>query len=138
MQTLNQDFVLDNLPPPFFPDEAFAVPDLPLARTAVKLPLVTVAPEQVATLRALRIVRAKTGETEMRLFAQETEGEGIAYVVRTSTLNPLKNEDKVIQKNGKPVTEAQARASFQRMVAAHYPAVVLRENMSVPVHLDLL
>jgi hypothetical protein len=139
MHTHNsQEVVFDNLPPPFFPDEAFAVHDLPLARTSVKLPLVTVAPEQVATLRALRIVRAKTGETEMRLFEQETEGKGIAYIVRTSTLNPVKNEDKPIKKSGKPVTEAQARASFQRMVAARYPAVVLRENMSVPVHLDLL
>lgn len=139
MHTLNpHDFVFDNLPPPFFPDEAIAAPDLALARTSVKLPLVTVAPEQVATRRALRIVRAKTGETEMRLLAQETEGEGIAYIVRTSTLNPVKSEDKVIQKNGKPATEAQARASFQRMVAARYPAIVLRENMSVPVHLDLL
>lgn len=138
MQNLNHDHAFDNLPPPFFPDEAFAIPDLPLARTAVNLPVVTVAPEQVATLRALRIVRAKTGETEMRLFAQEEEGKVIAYVVLSSTLNPVKSDDKVIQKNGKPVTEAQARASFQRMVAARYPAVVLRKNMSVPVHLDLL
>lgn len=139
MHTYNpQDHVFDNLPPPFFPDEALAVHDLPLARTSVKLPLVKVAPEQVAILRALRIVRAKTGETEMRLFEQETEGKGTAYVVRTSTLNPVKSEDKVIQKGGKPATEAYARASFQRMVAARYPAVVLRENMSVPIHLDLL
>ena len=138
MQNLNHDPAFDNLPPPFFPDEAFAIPDLPLARTSVKLPLVTAAPEQVATLRALRIVRAKTGETEMRLFAQEEEGKVIAYVVRSSTLNPVKSEDKVIQKNGKPVTEAQARASFARMVAARYPAVALRKNMLVPVHLDLL
>jgi len=138
MQNLNHDPAFDNLPPPFFPDEAFAIPDLPLARTSVKLPLVTAAPEQVATLRALRIVRAKTGETEMRLFAQEEEGKAIAYVVRSSTLNPVKSEDKVIQKNGKPVTEAQARASFARMVAARYPAVALRKNMLVPVHLDLL
>lgn len=137
MQNLNHDHAFDNLPPPFFPDEAFAIPDLPLARTSVNLPLVTVAPEQVTTLRALRIVRAKTGETEMRLFVQEEEGKVIAYVVRSSTLNPVKSDDKVIPKNGKPVTEAQARASFQRMVAARYPAVVLRKNMSVPVHLDL-
>lgn len=138
MQNLNHDHAFDNLPPPFFPDEAFAIPDLPLARTSVKLPLVTVAPEQAVTLRALRIVRAKTGETEMRLFAQEAEGKGIAFVVRTSSLNPLKSDDKVLQKNGKPVTEAQARASFDRLVAARYPAIALRKNMSVPVHLDLL
>jgi hypothetical protein len=138
MHPLNYDPSLDNLPPPFFPDEAFVVPDLPLARTSVKLPLITVAPEQAVTRRALRIVRAKTGETEMRLFAQETEGGGIAYVVRTSWLNPGKSEDKVIQKSGKAVTEAHARASFQRMVASRYPAVVLRKDMSVPVHLDLL
>lgn len=138
MQTLNHDINFDNLPPPFFPEEAFAVPDLPLAGASVKLPLVTVAPEQTVTRRAMRIVRAKTGETEMRLLAQDTKGEAIAYVVRISTLNPYKHEDKVLMKNGIMMNKEQARKSFDRMVAARYRAVVLRKNVSVPVHLDLL
>jgi hypothetical protein len=136
--TLTPDFNFDNMPPAFFPEEALAVPDLPLARSAVKLPLVTVTPEPTATRKALRIVRAKTGETEMRLFAQDTEGEGIAYVIRTSTINPYKHDDKVLKKGENLMTEEQARATFNRLVAARYPAVVLRKNVTVPVHLDLL
>jgi hypothetical protein len=134
-----QDFNFDHLPPAYFPEDALAVSELPLARTSVKLPLVTVAPEQTVTRKALRIVRAKTGETEMRLLEQETEDEGIAYAVRTSTLNPYKHEDKVLtKKGGKLMNEAQARAAFDVLVTDRYPAVVLRNDRSVPVHLDLL
>jgi hypothetical protein len=130
------DFLLDHMP--FLGDEAMAVPELPLARAAIKLPLVPAAPEPVATLRALRIVRAKTGETEMRLFARESEGQATAYVVRVSSLNPSSHDDKVLHKGDKLMNEAQARATFERLVAGHYPPVVLRENMHVPIHLDLL
>ena len=132
------EFAFNDLPPAFFPDDAIAVPDLPLARASVSLPLVALVPEQEVTRRALRIVRAKTGESEMRLLAQATEGGDVTYIVRASTLNPVKNEDKLLQKNGKPMNEAKARASFERMVAARYPAITLRKNVTVPVHLDLL
>lgn len=138
MHTHIPEFAFNDLSPAFFPDDAIAVPDLPLARAAVSLPLVTLVPEQEVTRRAMRIVRAKTGETEMRLLAQATEGDSVTYIVRTSTLNPVKNDDKALQKNGKPMDEAQARASFERMVAARYPAITLRKNVTVPVHLDLL
>ena len=138
-QAQAQDFNFDHLPPAFFPEDALPVPELPLTRTSAQLPLVTVAPEKTVTRKAVRIVRAKSGETEMRLLAQDTEGEGIAYVVRTSTLNPCKYEDKVLtKKGGKLMNEAQARAAFEVLVTDRYPAVVLRENMSVPVRLDLL
>lgn len=130
------DYLLDHMP--FFGDESVAVPDLPLARNAIELPLVPAALETVAVLKALRIVRAKTGETEMRLFSQNTDDGGTAYVIRSTTLHPYKHDDKVLAKNGKPMTEEQARASFERMVVARYPAVVLRKNVSVSVHLDLL
>jgi len=133
---ITPDYLLDNLP--FFGDEPIAVPDLPLARAAIQLPLVHVAPEPVAVLKALRIVRAKTGETEMRLFAREAEGQATAYVVRVSSLNPASNDDKVLQKGDKLMNEAQARATFERLVAGHYPPIVLRKDVQVPIHLDLL
>lgn len=138
MHTHIPEFSLDNLPPAFFPEEALAAPALPLVRAAASLPLGAFVPQQEVTLRALRIVRAKTGETEMRLLAQETEGKDVTYIVRTSTLNPSKNDDKALNKNGKPMSEAKARASFDRMVAARYPAITLRKDFTVPVHLDLL
>jgi hypothetical protein len=133
---ITPDYLLDNMP--FFGDGEVAVPDLPLPRAAIKLPLVPAAPEPVAVLKALRIVRAKTGETEMRLFAREAEGQATAYVVRVSSLNPISNDDKVLQKGDKLMNEAQARATFERLVTGHYPPVILRENMHVPIHLDLL
>lgn len=133
---ITPDYLLDNMP--FFGDEPIVVPDLPLPRAAIKLPIVPAAPEPVAVLRALRIVRAKTGETEMRLFAREAEGQATAYVVRVSSLNPISNDDKVLQKGERLMDETQARASFERLVAGHYPPVVLRKDMHVPTHLHLL
>lgn len=133
---ITADYLLDNMP--FFGDDPIAVPDLPLARAAIKLPLVPAAPEPVAVLKALRIVRAKTGETEMRLFERKSEGQATAYVVRVSSLNPTSHDDKVLQKGEKLMNEAQARATFERLVAGHYPAIVLRKDMHVPIHLDLL
>jgi len=134
--TITPDYLLDHMP--FFGDEAIAVPDLPLARTAINFPLIPAAPESVAVLKALRIVRAKTGKTEMRLFERKAEGQATAYVVRVSSINPSSHDDKVLQKGDKLMNEAQARAAFERLVAGHYPAIVLREDMHVPVHLDLL
>lgn len=130
------EHLLDNMP--FFGEDALAVPELPLARTAVKLPLVAAAPEPVAVNRTLRIARARTGETEMRLFAREVEGEATTYVIRISSLNPSKHDDKVLKKGEKPMKEAQARAAFDRLVADRYPAIVLRKDVHVPIHLDLL
>lgn len=138
MNTATIDFTFDSLPPPFFPEDAIAVPDLPLARAAGQLPLVTVSPADTATRKALRIVRAKTGESEMRLLMQETQGAGATYIVRTAMLNPYKHEDKELLKNGKPMNEAQARASFNRLVAGSYPAVQLRNNVLVATYENLL
>lgn len=138
MNTATLDFTFDSLPPPFFPEDAIAVPDLPLARAAGQLPLVTVSPADTTTRKALRIVRAKTGESEMRLLMQETQGAGVTYIVRTAMLSPYKHEDKELLKNGKPMNEAQARASFDRLVAGSYPAVQLRKNVSVATYENLL
>jgi hypothetical protein len=144
--TLTADYLLDNMP--FFGDGEIEVPDLPLARNAIKLPLVQVAPEPAVAapvapesapeLKALRIARAITGETEMRLLARVVEGKATAYVVRSSTLHPYKHDDKVLQKGEKLMNEAQARATFDRLVAGKYPAVILGNKRVVPVHLDLL
>jgi hypothetical protein len=133
---ITPDYLLDHMP--FFGDEAIAVPELPLTRTAIKLPLILAAPEPVAVLKALRIVRAKTGDTEMRLFERTSEGQATAYVVRVSSLNPSNHDDKVLQKGDKLMNEAQARATFERLIAGHYPPIVLRKDMHVPIHLDLL
>jgi hypothetical protein len=134
--TITPDYLLDHTP--FFGHEAIAVPDLPLARAAINLPLVPAPLEPTAELKALRIVRAKTGETEMRLFERKAEGHATSYVVRVSSINPSSHDDKVLKKGDKLMNEAQARATFERLVAGHYPAIVLRKDVHVPVHLDLL
>ena len=137
MNTATYEFNFDSLPPAFFPDDAIAVADLPLARAAGQLPMVTVAPA-ATTRKAIRIARAKTGESEMRLVMQESHGAGVTYIVRTAMLSPYKHEDKELLKNGKPMDEAQARASFDRLVAGSYPAVQLRKNVSVATYENLL
>lgn len=144
MQTFSATDVAFDLPPAFFPSEATVAPSLPLPRTAMALafldatpaPLETIAaPAPAAPLVTLRIARAITGETELRLFAQKM-GDATTYIVRKSSIAPYKNVDTPLK--GKKLTEARAREAFEKLVAESYPAETLRNNKVVPIHLDLL
>lgn len=135
---------LGHLPPPFFPDEATEVPRLPFERSNLSVPTAYLAPEltmapakpvQLQPFKALRIARAKTGETELRLLARATD-KGTVYIVRKATLAPYAWTDTPVK--GKKLTEARAIAEFDKTVAATYPAVELRKDVMVPIHIDLL
>jgi hypothetical protein len=83
----------------------------------------------------LRIARAITGETELRLFAQKVGG-ATTYIVRKSSIAPYKSVDTPLK--GKKLTEPRAREVFEKLVGETYPAETLRNNKVVPTHLDLL
>lgn len=136
---------LDNLPPPYFPPEATEVPDLLHARSNLSVPTAYLAPEltkpaanldQPQPFKAVRIARAKTGQTELRLLAQQGDA-GCSYIVRKASIAPYKHEDEPL-KGGKKLSETRAIAEFGKIVAATYPPIELREDMVVPTHLDIL
>jgi hypothetical protein len=144
MQTFSATDAAYDIPPAFFPPEATEAPSTTLPRTAMALafldampaPLETVAAPAPATpLVTLRIARAITGETELRLYAQKV-GDATTYIVRKSSIAPYKSVDTPLK--GKKLTEPRAREAFEKLVAETYPAETLRNNKVVPIHLDLL
>jgi hypothetical protein len=100
------------------------------------VPVETIAALAPAAPRVtLRIARAITGETELRLFAQKV-GDATTYIVRKSSIAPYKTVDTPLK--GKKLTEPRAREVFEKLVGETYPAETLRNNKVVPTHLDLL
>lgn len=138
----SQGLTLADIPMGFFPEESSPAAEPPRcppdhATFADAGPAKAVEPAQS---RALKIARAITGESELRLLA-EREGEKIRFVVATSTLAPYKVEREVLVKSGKkktPLNELQALEEFERRVALAYPPETLRNNKIVAIHLNLI
>jgi len=144
MQTFSVTDAAFDIPPAFFPPEATVAPSMPLQRTAMARALLDATPAPLETIAApaaaaprvtLRIARAITGETELRLFAQSV-GDATTYIVRKSSIAPYKTVDTPLK--GRKLTEPRAREAFAKLVAETYPAETLRNNKVVPIHLDLL
>lgn len=138
-----QDYAAD-IPPACFPPEAMEVP-LPLARTAVVTSYsdTAIAPvthnrnsSEPPTFKAIRIARAKSGATELRLLVQMIGG-AASYFVQESRIAPYERESKPLA-DGKKLTEARARALFEKRVATTYPPEILRNKKLVATHVDLL
>lgn len=90
--------------------------------------------------RALKIARAKTGETELRLLAEHTSPE-IRFVLVSATIAPYATTREVLVKPGKkktPMNEQQAIEEFERRVASAYPPETLRNGKIVAIHLNLI
>lgn len=144
MQTLqSHDLSLADIPPACFPDDAVEAPVL--ARSAITLaPLAdagSAKPAVPAESKALKIVRAKSGQTELRLLVEKDVGNGVRYVIASSTIAPYAAKREVLVKPGKkktPMNEQQAVEEFERRVALAYPPEKLRNGNTVAIHLNLL
>lgn len=137
-----QGLTLADIPMGFFPDESI---DAPAASrpTSVPAPYADSGPAKAAgpaSSRALKIARAKTGETELRLLAEQ-DGETVRFVLVSSTIAPYATKREVLVKPGRrksPMNEQQAVEEFERRVALAYPPEKLHNNKTVATHLNLL
>lgn len=136
MQTLQTSPVsLADIPFGLFPDDAFAMsaptPAAPRVTSAVPAPVHS---------RALKIARAISGETELRLLA-EADNDSVRFVIAHATTAPYAVVREVLVKPGKkktPLNEMQAIEEFERRVAAAYPPETLRNGKTVAIHLNLI
>ena len=138
----SQGLTLADIPMGFFPDEASNAPAA--TRSASEpAPFADATPPMavaVAHSRALKIARAKTGETELRLLVEQ-QGTETRFVIASSTLAPYVVNREVLVKPGKkkaPLNELQAVEEFERRVALAYPPEKLRNNKIVAIHLNLI
>jgi hypothetical protein len=138
----SQGLTLADIPMGFFSDEV--TDTTATARSAPEpAPFADAAPVKVAgpaQSRALKIARAKTGETELRLLAEQ-DGAEIRFVLVSSTIAPYASTREVLVKPGKkkaPLNELQAVEEFERRVALAYPPEKLRNNKIVAIHLNLI
>jgi hypothetical protein len=143
MQTQSsQGITLADIPMGFFPDDAFDAPAT--TRSAPQsAPFADAAPAKAAGIaqsRALKIARAKTGETELRLLVEQ-DGTETRFVIASSKLAPYVVKREVLVKSGKkkaPLNELQAVEEFERRVALAYPPEKLRIGKTVAIHLNLI
>lgn len=138
----SQGVSLADLPMGFFPDEASFAPVT--TRSASELaPFANAAPVKAAGAaqsRAVKIARAKTGETELRLL-KEQEGAESRFVIVSSTNAPYVTKRELLVQPGEtqtPMNEQQAVEEFERRVALAYPPEKLRNNQTVAIHLNLI
>lgn len=131
-----------DIPMGFFPDDSIEAPSAS-SPTSVPAPIADSAPAKAAgpaQSRALKIARAKTGETELRLLAEQ-DGETVRFVLVSSTIAPYATKREVLVKPGRrktPMNEQQAVEEFERRVALAYPPETLRNNKTVAIHLNLI
>ena len=144
MQSLSFDaFSQNDIPPAIFPEEAMPSPVI----SHTEAPKETFSDVQhikkmgVPQSRALRIVRAKSGETELRLLVEHDDGNGTQFVIVSSTIAPYVSKREVLVKRGKkksPLNKEQAIEEFELRVESAYPPEVLRNQKIVAIHLNIL
>lgn len=90
--------------------------------------------------QAMKIARAKTGASEIRLLRTLSDGKPSGFALQTAVLAPYSRDQKDLAKEDtkEPLTEAEALAAFEKAVAEKYPASTLRNGRSVPTYLSLL
>jgi hypothetical protein len=133
---------LADVPMGFFPDDvsdaAVAAPPAPSTS-----PFADASPAKAndpAPSRALKIARAITGETELRLLAEKSGAE-VRFTLVSSTIAPYASTREALVKPGKkktPMNEQQAIEEFERRVASAYPPETLRNGKIVAIHLNLI
>jgi hypothetical protein len=140
----SQGLSLADIPMGFFPDD---VPGPPVAHRSAATPAPIAAeaaakPSGAVSRRAIKLARAKTGETELRLLVEQDGKETrYRYVIDSSTIAPYVVKREVLVKPGKkkaPMNEQQAVEEFERRVALAYPPETLRNNKVVAIHLNLI
>jgi len=138
----SQGLTLADIPMGFFPDDVAGA--TATTRSAPEsAPFADAAPAKAAGVvqsRALKIARAKTGETELRLLAEQ-HGVETHFVIASSTPAPYAVKREVLVKSGKrktPLNELQAVEEFERRVALAYPPEKLRNGKTVAIHLNLI
>jgi hypothetical protein len=133
---------LADIPMGFFPEDAIDAPVSTRSAPAVAA-FVDAAPAKPAgpaQSRALKIARAISGETELRLLA-ELDGDAIRYVIAKSTTAPYAVKREVLVGAGElqtPLNYLQAVEEFDRRVAQAYPPEKLRNGKTVAIHLNLI
>lgn len=144
MQSLQafQPLTLSDVPMGFFPDDVSgeAVATRPASDTSPFADASPVKASDPAKSRALKIARAITGETELRLLAEKSGAE-MCFIIASSTIAPYATKREVLVKPGKkktPMNEHQAIEEFERRVAAAYPPETLRNGKLVAIHLNLI
>lgn len=137
-----QGLTLADIPLGFFPDDAVGATAANRS-TPESVPFADAGPAKavrVAHSRALKVARAKTGETELRLLVEQTGAE-TRFVIASSTLAPYAVKREALVKPGRrktPMNELQAIEEFERRVALAYPPEKLRNGKTVAIHLNLI
>lgn len=137
MQTTSFYDHASDMPDAFFPDEAMAAPVPKSAANVIS----TFADQQTAMpCRALKIARAITGETELRLLAEQDGNGGVHFLLARSTIAPYTVQREMLLRGRKktPMNKQQALDAFEQRVALIYPAEKLRNEKLVPTHINLL
>lgn len=143
MQTISFDDYSQDIPEAIFPDEAIAKPIIKAAITTL-VPFTTQQPSKPSVTPqsfTLKIARAISGATEIRLLAEQDGNGGVHFVVAKSTIAPYTVTREVLVKRGKnktPLNKKQATEEFDRLVTVAYPPEKLRNEKLVAIHLNLL
>jgi hypothetical protein len=141
MQTIAFTGHLADMPPSLFPEDAVELKDLQPQFEAPLTPAIELAsgPAPTGTRTALKIARAISGATELRLLSQKCDDGAELFFIDSVTMAPYKPNVSLLETSKqKPMNKKQAHTEFDRRVAAQYPAETLRNGKTVAIHLNLL
>lgn len=97
-------------------------------------------PNEVIDFKALKIVRALSGELELRLLSEQHSGTHIQYVLQTSTLGPYTQERKTLldSKGREPITLEHAIRAFNALTVKTLPVFKHSSGKKIATHVEIL
>ena len=88
---------------------------------------------------SVRIARAKTGESEIRLLSERIDGNHTKYLLEKTKIWPYQPQITEMESRKKEsISEAKANMVFEAAIAENYPTIILPNGKLVSVHLDLM
>lgn len=143
MTMRSTDASIPDLPPASFDYDATmfdsAVHDEPAPRkTITDYPAIA---EGAATRQAIKIARAVTGTSEIRLLRQTIADKADTFILETAVLQPYHavrvNLTRHEGDRPIPLNLVDALIAFHEAVLAKYPAETLRNGRSISIHMNL-
>jgi hypothetical protein len=136
---VEKHFDMSSMPPSMFDEGAYAY-EMPMAapiqadRPVPVLPTAALVQLNAPVRQAVRIVRAKSGTTEIRLLVEKIERKADRFILEEAVLQPYTTNRTDLVKGSKHMTQKQAFAAFDKKTTEQYPAETLRSGKVVDRH----
>lgn len=111
--------------------------DLSMVPAYSELPIAVEDAAEKAIRHSLKIARAISGATEVRLLVEKCTGKNDVFILEEAELSPYNRKPTRLMRGKKPMSSKLAHEAYDQKVLEMYPAEVLRNGKKIARHLVL-